>query len=112
MANSFTRKISKNVGTVAATLGSYTVPTGTKTTVIGLTVANTTTGIVKASVMLSESNGTNLVYIVRDMDLIPGQTQVIVGGEQKLVLIPGDSIRVSASTNSSIDCIMSILEIS
>jgi hypothetical protein len=40
-----------------------------------------------------------------------GSSLTVVGGDQKLVLISGDSIYVQSSAASSIDCIMSIMEI-
>ena len=67
MANTFTRKVSANVGTALTAIGSYTVAASTQTTVIGLT--------------------------------------------QKIVMVTGDSIRVNSDAASSIDAVLSILEI-
>ena len=47
MANAFERKLSRDIGTSLTAVGSYTVPGSTQTTVIGLTVANTTGATVK-----------------------------------------------------------------
>lgn len=109
MANSFNRKTSRSVGTTATQIGGYSVATGTQTTVIGLTVANTITSAIQASVY--HYDGTNITYLVKNMTIYPGQSQVVVGGEQKVVLIPGDSVYVVSNTATSVDAIMSILEI-
>ena len=42
MASNFDVKTSRSVGTTATRIGSYTVAASTKTTVIGLTLANVT----------------------------------------------------------------------
>jgi hypothetical protein len=44
--------------------------------------------------------------------LTEGSAQVIVGGEQKLVLETGDFISVSSTKASSTDVVVSVLEIS
>ena len=41
MANTFTRKISRNIGATLTSVGGYTVGGGVQTTVIGLSIANT-----------------------------------------------------------------------
>jgi hypothetical protein len=40
MANTFNRKLSRNVGTSLTAVGSYTVGSSTKTVVVGLTLSN------------------------------------------------------------------------
>ena len=110
MAEVFTNKKSRNIGTTATNIGSYTVPASTVATVIGLTVSNVTENIIKVTVVL-KSNG-NDFHIVKNADIIPGQSQVLVGGDQKLILLTGESISVVSNTASSVDAIMSLVEIS
>ena len=50
MANVFSRKISRNIGTSLTAVGSYTVGGGVVTTVIGLSVCNTTTSPITVDV--------------------------------------------------------------
>ena len=108
--NTFKRFTSQNIGTTVTPVGGYVVPASTTTTAIGLTVANTVSTAVNVSVSLY--NGTVDTYIVRNALLIPGQTQILVGGDQKIVLQTGDSIRVISDTAASIDSILSVLELS
>lgn len=108
MANNFSRSTARNIGTTLTPIGSV-VPAATQVTVIGLSIANTTNGVVKAAVV--HSDGSNTTYIVKNMDIVPGQAQVLVGGDQKLVLLPGDTISVVSDTASSLDVIMSTLVI-
>ena len=110
MANTFKRKVSQGIGTSATAIGSYTVGAATQTTVIGLTCANVTTTAVTVDVILND--GTTNTYIVKGATVPSGGSLVVVGGDQKVVLEPNDSVTVTASTASSVDAIMSILEIS
>lgn len=109
MANTFKRKVSQGIGTSATAIGGYTVGAGTQTTVIGLTCANVTTTAVTVDVILND--GTNNTYIVKGATVPSGGSLVVVGGDQKVVLEPNDSVTVTASTASSVDAIMSVLEI-
>lgn len=109
MANTFTRKLSRSIGTSATAIGSYTVGSSTETTIIGLTLSNRTASQVLADVTLND--GSNDTYMVKDAPIPAGSSLVVVGGDQKVVLVTGDSIKVTSDTASSIDAIMSILEI-
>lgn len=109
MANTFKSKRSSSIGTVATSVGGYTVPASTQTTAIGLTLANITANTVQVSA--SYYDGTTDIYIVRNATLVPGGSIVAIGGNQKTVIEVGHSIRVTASANNSVDAVMSILEI-
>ena len=109
MPNTFKRFTSRNVGTSATSVGSYTVAASTQTTVIGLTICNTTLSAITADAQ--HFDGTNTTNIVKGATIPAGGSLVVVGGDQKLVLQTGDSVRVLSSAASSIDCIMSVLEI-
>ena len=109
MANAFTRKVSRDIGTALTAVGSYTVGASTQTTVIGLTVANTSASAVSIDVTLND--GANDTYLVKDAPVPVGGALVPIGGNQKVVLITGDSIKVNSSAASSVHAVLSILEI-
>lgn len=109
MANTFLRKTSRSVGTSPASVGGYTVGASTATTVIGLTCANTITTAITVDVV--HNDGTNDTYIVKGATVPSGGSLVVVGGDQKVVLEAGDSVKVTSSDATSCDVIMSILEI-
>jgi hypothetical protein len=109
MANTFKRKVSQGIGTSATAIGSYTVGAGTQTTVIGLTCANVTTTAVTVDVILND--GSTNTYIVKGATVPSGGSLVVVGGDQKVVMEPNDSVTVTASSAASVDAIMSVLEI-
>lgn len=109
MANTFLRKTERDVGTTPATIGSYTVGASTQTTIIGLTCANTITTAITVDVTLND--GTNDTYLVKAATVPAGASLVIVGGDQKVVLQTGDSVKVTSSDATSCDVVMSVLEI-
>ena len=109
MANTFTRKLSRSVGTTAEQIGTYTVPGATTAVVIGLTVTNITGSAISANVYIND--GVANTSLVTTGPISSGASLVVVGGDQKVVLITGDSIYVQGSAASSIDAVLSIMEI-
>lgn len=109
MANTFTRKLSRNIGATADQVGSYTVAANTVAIVVGLTVTNTTGSAITANVYLNAAAGNT--YIVANAPISSGASLVPVGGDQKIVMITGDKLYVQSSAPSSVDAILSIMEI-
>jgi len=107
MPASFTRYLSRNVGTSATAVGSYTVPAVTVVTIAGLIVSNTTGSEVLVDVSIFD--GVNDTYIVRNCPVPTGTNIAPVGGDAKTVMITGDSLRVRSNTATSIDAVMSVL---
>jgi len=107
MANVFTSYMNKDVGTSAATV--VTVGGSTQTTVIGMSCANTTTSPVTVDVYITRS-AVNY-YLVEGATVPVGGSLVIVGGDQKVVLIASDALKVVSSTAASIDVVTSALNI-
>jgi len=107
MANTFTSYVNKDVGTSAATV--VTVGASTQTTVIGMSCANTTTSPVTVDAYFTRS-AVNY-YLVKGATVPVGGSLVIVGGDQKVVLIASDALKVVSSTAASIDVVTSALNI-
>jgi hypothetical protein len=107
MANTFKNSFSKDVGTSAATI--YTAPSLTQTTLIGLSVANTTTSPITCDAYVT-SSGTDY-YLIKTATVPVGGSLVIVGGDQKVVLEAADVLKVVTSAASSADVVCSLLEI-
>lgn len=111
MANVFTRKTERNIGTSPTAINSYSPGSGVVSTVIGLSVSNVDAANT-ILVSVDHYDGANPTHLIKNVPLPVGSTLVVVGGEQKLVLLEGDSVRVSSNVASSVDAIMSLLEIS
>jgi len=105
--NTFKRKFSSSVGTTATAVGGYAVPMDTQTTVIGLACANRTASQITVDAYLEE----NIVYLIKDAPVPSGGSLIIIGGDQKVVMELSDEIKVVSDTASSLDVVMSILEI-
>jgi hypothetical protein len=107
MANAFTSSVSKNVGTSAVSV--YTATASSQTTLIGLTVANTSVSNVTVDVYITRSAVD--YYLVKGADVTVGGALVPIGGDQKVVLIPSDIVKVKSSLASSLDVVLSMLVI-
>jgi hypothetical protein len=109
MANAFKNSITGSIGTTGVAV--YTTPANASTTVIGVGVANVNSQNISVSVMVRDNSANKTVYVVKDSLILPGSSNVLVGGEQKLVLEAGDFLSVTSSLANSADVIVSVLEI-
>ena len=108
MANAFKNRTLRQVGTSPVDVGAV-VASSTETTLIGMTLANVTSGVINVTVQLINCSDTT--HIVKDAPIPTGGSLVAVGGDQKIVLMTSDKITVTSNTASSCDVIMSFLEI-
>ena len=108
MANTFLRKISRNIGNVAVTVGDYTVTSNLGAVVVGLSISNTTGDEIGADVIIT--NGVFNYYVLKDAPIPNGSTLIAAGKDQKIILQSGDSVKVRSTADSSIDVVMSVLE--
>ena len=95
--------VSGSASTVSPTVGA-----GTTATVIGLSLANTTSANITVSAKLNKNGGAS-AFLVKDATILPGGALVIVGGDQKVVLEASDTITAYASAANSADAIISYL---
>ena len=107
MANTFTSYVNKDVGTSAATV--VTVGGGTQTTIIGLAFSNTSASPITASAYITRSAVD--YYLIKGATVPVGSSLVVVGGDQKVVLIASDVLKVVTSAASSADVVTSVLNI-
>ena len=108
--NTFKRKFSTSIGTTATAVGGYSVLLDVQTTAIGLALANVTASQVTVSVTLNTQAG-DTIHIIKDAPIPSGGALIAIGGDQKVVMEHNDQIKVVSDTASSVDAILSILEI-
>jgi hypothetical protein len=101
MANTFKVYQSSSVTTEDVV---YTCPVSTATTLIGLTVANTSGVDTLVSVKV------NSTFVVKNALVTEGSAIVPIGGEQKVVVEAGGTVSVIADNIVDVTC--SVLEIS
>ena len=107
MANTFTSYVNKDVGVSPSTV--VTVGASTQTTIIGLSFANTTTSPITASAYITRSAVD--YYLIKDATVPVGSSLVVVGGDQKTVMITSDALKVITSAAASADVVTSVLNI-
>ena len=108
MANTFKNKVYNGANTSAsATMNVYTVPSATTTVVIGLTLANTASSQITASIKLSAGQ---TVYLAKDIPIPNGSSFEYMGGN-KIVMQTGHTLSVVSNTADSLDTVASIMEI-
>jgi hypothetical protein len=103
----FTSYMNKNIGLTAATV--VTAGAGAQTNIIGMCCSNTTSTAVTVDVYITRS-AVNY-YILKGATVPVGGTLIIVGGDQKVVLITSDALKVVSSAAASLDVVTSVLNI-
>ena len=92
---------------------SNAVASGSEITLIGMTIANITSGVIAVGVKLI--NASNETWLVKDAPVPTGGSLVVLGGDQKVCLQIGtsvwDTISVISNTANSMHVVCSYLEI-
>ena len=104
MANDFTNAQNSGVTTQATV---YTAPASKDSIVLELDIANTTVSGVTASVKVHDSSASTSAHVVKDAPVPAGGALQVISG-QKIILLTGDYISVTAS--GACDVVCSILE--
>lgn len=108
----FKRFTSRNIGNGAGgvRVGNLTVPGTTSETILGLNVCNNYAGRINVSVW--HDDGVNKTNYVVNAEIPAGDSLVVIGNEQKQVLITGDGVFVQVtSAAGTVDAILACLEI-
>ena len=122
MANTFKNMTFRGGSTSAdalTNLGNFggisnAVAENSQITLIGMTIANITSGVIAVGVKLI--NGSDQTWLVKDAPVPAGGSLVVLGGDQKVCVQfvasgVGDKISVISNTANSMDVILSYLEI-
>jgi hypothetical protein len=88
---------------------AYTCPASTQTTIIGLSLANTSVSAISITVELVKG-GTTPFAIVSAVPIPVGSSLVAIGGDQKVVMQPTDLLRARTASGTA-DLLVSYLEI-
>lgn len=112
MAINFTNKVTQGIGVGFTTI--YTCPGSVNSAVVfGITLANKLSTPITVEARMEDLSETEYVHFVApDTPIEVGSSLVPAGGVQKIVLEPGDKLQVSSSDASSVDAVVSILELS
>jgi hypothetical protein len=110
MTTAFKNVLSSGLGTTPTTV--LTTNASAKTTVIGLSMTNTTANVLLASVQLQDTVASTSAYFVQNIVLPPNTSARIINGGERLVLGPSTNVIIVSNQDSSVDLVMSYVEIS
>ena len=109
MANTFKLKSANNLTTSLAT--KYTVPSSTTAVVLSISFANTSNSSKTVDIqIISDTDSNANAYLGKSLPVPAGGTLEIMQGN-KLVLETTDAIKARASAGSSVDILISVMEI-
>jgi hypothetical protein len=108
MATEFLNRVVKEIGTVPVL--AMETNSGTRSTIIGLSLANITEFPVFASVLVHDNTSVE-AYYMKDV-MVPPNTSLraLLGGE-KLILAPSNQLYVVADEDESLDVVISYVNI-
>ena len=109
MATTFRNVLQSGIGTTPTTVLTTTV--GVKTTVVGLSITNTTPNAVLTSILLQDTVASTSAYYVSNVPVPPNQSLRVINGGERLVLGPSTNIIVTSSASSSLDMVLSFVEV-
>ena len=108
MASFFRNKVAKEIGTtpveVLATNGAN------RMTIIGLSLANLTEGIVLIDIELTD-DASITGYYAKQILIPPNSSLRVVNGGEKLILSTSNSLTITANVASAVDAIISYVEL-
>ena len=106
MANNFKLKTKANIG--VTTVGIYTVPSSTTTTIIGITLANTSGSGINVGIGITRATADN-INVLKNVPIPQGSSLEVMQGN-KVVLEESDTLTFKSDVNNSLDVAVSILE--
>jgi hypothetical protein len=109
MATLFKNKLYSEIGTVETTV--LTTESNAKTTVIGLSLTNLTDSVQLVSIRIVDTVSVTSAYYIKDAILPPNQSLRVINGGERLVLGPSTEVKIEASTDESLDMVLSYVEI-
>jgi|TARA_B110000483_G_C18064781_1_gene491725 hypothetical protein len=108
MANTFKNAALANVNNSAYdTL--YTAPSATQTVILGLAIANKSSGAVTVKVQFTDSSASTTHQLLEDVS-IPANTTLETLAGQKYILEAADILKVQAGTGSALDVVLGLME--
>jgi hypothetical protein len=109
MATLFKNKLFSELGTTETTV--LTTESNAKTTVIGLSLTNLTDSVQLVSIRIVDTVESTSAYYIKDTLLPPNQSLRVINGGERLVLGPSTELKIDASSDESVDLVLSYVEI-
>ena len=108
MATTFRNKVVKDISTqkivAIETNGS------TRSTIIGISLANTTKGAVSVNILVKD-DGSSEGFYLKDVMIPPKSTLKPLGPPEKLILAPSNQLLFQSNKINSVDAVISYVDI-
>jgi hypothetical protein len=108
MATTFKNKVIPNIGTDRTEV--LATNENARVTVVGFSLANTTSGTVLVDVELQDEASVT-GYYAKEIVIPPNTSLRVLNGGEKLILTPENNLYVTSNVDDSVDVIMSTVEI-
>ena len=108
MATQFKNKVVKEVGTVP--ILAMETDAATRSTIVGLSLANLTEGVVTASVLVHDDTSVE-GYFMKDVMVPPNSSLHALAAGEKLILAPSNQLYLVADQDEGLDVVISYVDI-
>jgi hypothetical protein len=108
MATQFKNKVVKEVGTVP--ILAIETDAATRSTIVGLSLANLTESVVSASVLVHDDTSVE-GYFMKDVMVPPNTSLRALAAGEKLILAPSNQLYLVSNQSESLDAVISYVDI-
>jgi hypothetical protein len=108
MATTFKNKVIKEVGAVP--IIALETDANTRSTIVGISLANLTGGIVYASVMIKDDTSIT-GYFLKEVLVPPNTSLRALSAGEKLILAPDNQLLLMADQDAGLDAVISYVDI-
>lgn len=108
MASFFRNKVINEIGTTPVV--ALATAANSRFTVIGLSLANLTEGIVLIDVQLEDTEGT-VGYYAKQILIPPNSSLRLINGGEKLILAESNTLSINANIADAVDAVISYVEL-
>tara|TARA_B110000305_G_scaffold162974_1_gene180308 strand:+ start:338 stop:667 length:330 start_codon:yes stop_codon:yes gene_type:complete len=108
MATQFLNKVVKDIG--LSPIIALETDSSTRSTIIGINMANLTDFIVYTSVMIKAADSV-LGYFMKDIMVPPNSSLRVLAAGEKLILSPDNELQFVADQDEALDVIISYVDI-
>ena len=108
MATQFKNKVVKDIGSVP--ILAIETDAATRSTIIGMTLANLTEFIAYASILVHDDTSVE-GYFIKDV-MVPANSSLhVLAAGEKLILAPENQLYIVAGSDESLDAVISYVDI-
>jgi|TARA_B110000908_G_C9827513_1_gene259866 hypothetical protein len=108
MATQFKNKVINQVGLL--NIIALETDASTKSTIIGINIANLTESIIAANVLV-KADDSALGYFMKGIMVPPNSSLKVLSAGEKLILAPNNQLQFSADQDEALDVIISYVDI-